>query len=383
MQNGLHNPPGGRVMVMRGQNVPDAGGLPQPTRIYDIAERVGVSLTTVSAVLTGNRPVAAATRERVLRAIEEMGYRGNASARALVRGNTRTLALLIPPLAPSMTVIQMEFIADVVQTARSHGYDVLVSVASDEDDGYLRLVAEQRVDGFLLLEVFLRDRRVERLRSACVPFLTIGRAEDTSVCSWVDIDFHWIMESFVQHLAELGHQRVALFNSSLDLYDRGYGPAVRSQEGFLAACAALGVDGTVLHCERQPDAGLQETAGLVDREPRVTAFVVANELVMAGIYHALSTRGLRIPDDVSVIAMIDRLSARAFSPLPVAIQHPVVEMAQIAVEFLVEELNEPGRESRGKLIRPPIEYRTSTGPVPVAGGGRRTNARGALAGSTS
>lgn len=351
----------------------------QPVRIYDVAARAGVSLATVSAVLTGNRPVAATTGQRVREAIEALGYRGNASARALVGGSTHTLALLIPPIAPSMSVIQMEFIADVVEAARAHSYDVLVSVASERDDGFLRLATEQRVDGFLLLEVFLRDQRVERLKDAGLPFVIMGRTAREQVCSWVDIDFHWAMESFVRHLAAEGHRRVALFNSSSELYQRGYGPAVRSEEGFVRTCEALGVEGTVLHCERTPDTGCTETADLVDRPQPVTAFIIANEIVMPGMYRALGARGLRIPRDVSVIALTDRLSAGALSPLPVTVEHPVVEMARTAVELLVEELQTPGMKPRTKLLRPPIADHHSTGPPPASE--RTLCGRPALAGT--
>jgi len=339
----------------------------QQVRIYDVADRAGVSLTTVSAVLTGNRPVAAATRQLVQEAIDTLGYRANASARALAGGCTRTIALLIPPIAPSMSVIQMEFIADVVEAARAHNYDVLVSVATQQDDGFLRLATEQRVDGFLLLEIFLRDKRVERLKTAGVPFVIIGRTDQDNVSSWVDIDFHWTIKSFVRRLSDQGHQRLALFNSSHELCEAGYGPAVRSEQAFLDSCDALGLDGTVLHCERTADTGYTETAELLDRKPAATAFIITNEIVMPGMYRALADRGLRIPRDVSVIALTDRLSAAALDSLPVTIEHPVLEMARTAVDVLVEELQNPGLPPRGRLLRPPMAGRCMEPLAPTTG----------------
>lgn len=324
----------------------------QPVRIYDVAARAGVSLATVSAVLTGNRPVAAATRKFVQAAIDDLGYRANASARSLAGGRTQTIALLIPPIAPNMSVIQMEFIANVVEAARAHNYDVLVSVADHQDDAFLRLATERRVDGFLLLEVFLRDRRVESLKTAGIPFVIMGRTEQDDVSSWVDIDFHWTMEQFVRLLSEHGCRRLALFNSSDELYDAGYGPAVRSEQGFVLACDELGLDAVVLHCGRAPDTGYAETAELTDRRDTTTAFIVTNEHVLPGIYRALAERGLRIPVDVVVVALTDRLSAAALDSVPVTVEHPVLEMANAAVELLVEELASPGTAKQGRLLRP-------------------------------
>ena len=202
-------------------------------RIYDIASHAGVSPTTVSAMLTGKRPVSAETRARIEQSIAVLGYRANASARALAHGRTDSIALLIPPAGSSLSAFEVDFIAHVVQAARASDYDVLVSTSLEEEKVFARLVEEERVDGIILLEVCLEDRRVERLAAAGLPFVAVGRTADPSAISWVDIDFSSLVRAFVRHLSDLRHEDLVMFNSSRASYDRGYGPAHRAQSGFI------------------------------------------------------------------------------------------------------------------------------------------------------
>jgi DNA-binding LacI/PurR family transcriptional regulator len=331
-------------------------------RIYDVAGRAGVSLATVSAVTTGNRPVAAATRAKVLRAIDELGYHANASAQALVRGRTHTLCLLIPPLRSWQAVMEM-FVTLIVDAASRCGYDVLVSIAEPEDDGCRRVVGEQRVDGVLLLEVFLDDRRVERLSALGFPFVAIGRTADVSTYDCVDLDFHHVIGSLVDHLADLGHRSLALFNSPRQLYERGHGPARRSEEGFVAACERRGVRGIPLCCERNAQSGLRETQRLLARE-QVTGFVVANEFTLGGIYKGVASLGRRIPEDVSVVVLGDLRVVPDLNPTPTVARHAIADMSRSAVRLMVERLESRELPPRCELIRRPIEPGASTAPAP-------------------
>lgn len=335
----------------------------RPVRIYDVAGRAGVSLATVSAVTTGKRPVAAATRQRVLRAIEELGYHANANAQALVKGSTNTLALLIPPLGAWQNVMEM-FVTLILDAASRSGYDVLVSIATEDDESFQRLVAEQRVDGVLLLEVFLDDRRIERLRSLRFPFVAIGRPAHYETIDCVDVDFVEVVGSLVDFLADLGHRRVALMNSPQHLYDRGHGPARRCEEGFFAACERRELDGTVLRCERSNRGGFGETEWALEHH-RATAFVVANYFILGSLYQTIADSGRRIPDDVSVVAVSDLRVHPDLHPVPTVAPHAIDEMSETAVRMMVERLSEPSLAPRCRLLSRSIELGGSTAPPPA------------------
>ena len=238
----------------------------------DIARQAGVSPATVSAFLSGKRPVSLATRARLEAAIKMHGYRANASARALAHGRTNTIGLLIPPQGSALSAFAVEFIACVVQDAQAADYDVLVSTSLEERQVFARLIEEQRVDGVILLEVSLEDQRVDRLQAAGVPFVAVGRTRHPDGYTWVDIDFEALARAFVRHLADLRHRRIVLFNTEEELYARGFGPARRAQDGFLQACEELGVAGRVVYSEVNPESGLRVTQDLLSEGSDFTAY---------------------------------------------------------------------------------------------------------------
>jgi DNA-binding LacI/PurR family transcriptional regulator len=340
------------------------GGNPRVS-IQDIARDAGVSPSTVSAFLSGKRPVALATRSRVQAAITARGYRANAAAKALAHGRTNTIGLLIPTVGRSLPTFYTDFIASVVQDARAADYDVLVSTSLEEEQVFARLVHEERVDGIILLEICLEDRRVERLIEAAVPFVAVGRTADPSSITWVDFDFAAMVRAFVRHLVDLRHEDILLFNSSEQQYARGYGPARRSQEGFEQACQELGVRGRVVYCDASSDAGFRQTQRLLDEDDKFTGIVVINDYAIGGIYQALALAGRRIPQDTSVVAMVYSRWAEALTPRLTAAQQPVVQMGAEAVRLLLALLAEPDRPPEGCLLQPPITLRESTGAAPL------------------
>src|SRR3954454_3595905 len=158
--------------------------------IGEIARRAGVSRSTVSYVLSGKRAVSESTRQRIQAVIDELGYRPNASARALKEGRTRTLGLVIPPASQRLTDMQLGFVASVVEAAARADFDVLLSPSGgDHERSFERVVTGRRVDGALLMEIRLDDDRVTRLQQVGLPFVTIGRTADAEHMWWVDIDY--------------------------------------------------------------------------------------------------------------------------------------------------------------------------------------------------
>src|SRR5690349_2147483 len=179
--------------------------------IREIARRAGVSRSTVSYALSGKRPVSAATARRINDVIAELGYRPNASARALAEGRTRTLGLVIPPASRRLTTAQLGFVASVVEAAAAHDLDVLLSPSGgDHDRSFERMVTGRRVDGAILMEILLDDPRVTRLESSELPFVTIGHVAHPGASWWVDVDYGALVQRCVHHLADLGHRHVVL-----------------------------------------------------------------------------------------------------------------------------------------------------------------------------
>ncbi|GAA3453440.1 LacI family DNA-binding transcriptional regulator [Dactylosporangium matsuzakiense] len=333
--------------------------------IGEIARRAGVSRSTVSYALTGNRPVSEATRRRIQTVIDELGFRPNAAARALKEGRTRTLGLVIPAAGRRLTDMQLGFVATVVEAAAGADFDVLLSPSGgDHDRSFERIVTGRRVDGVILMEIRLEDDRVSRLRRSGLPFVAIGRTRDTAGMWWVDIDYTALVSRCVHHLADLGHRHIALVNRSAELIAAGYGPGHRALAGFNEAVAERGVAGLDVCCGDDAPAGEACVERLRAEHPEVTALVSVNEAALPGIQRGLERAGLGIPRDFSVTGVAARHWAEDFRPPLTAADVPTHDMGARAVELLLEQVSTPTAYPRHLLHTPPISLRSSTGPAP-------------------
>ena len=330
--------------------------------IGEIAKRAGVSRSTVSYALSGKRPVSVATAKRINEVIDELGYRPNASARALAEGRTRTLGLVIPPAGVRLTGAQLGFVAGVVEAAAAHDLDVLLSPSGGRHDrSFDRIVSGRRVDGVILMEILVDDPRVGRLEGSDLPFVTIGHVEDPGSSWWVDVDYAALIRQCVHHLADLGHEEVVLVNRSAELVASGYGPAVRSTAGFLDAAKQRGLAAHIVTCADEPGAGRACLEEIRADLPGATALVTINEAALPGFQRALDHAGPQVPRDLSITGVIADRLAEDFHPPLTAADVPAAEMARLAVELLVEQIADPGATPRHALLLPSVTLRSSTG----------------------
>ncbi|NUP78959.1 MAG: LacI family DNA-binding transcriptional regulator [Nonomuraea sp.] len=332
--------------------------------IGEIARRAGVSRSTVSYALTGKRPVSQETKRRIQAVIDELGYRPNASARALKEGRTRTIGLVIPPASQRLTDMQLGFVASVVDAAARADLDVLLSPSGGEHDrSFERVVTGRRVDGVILMEIRLRDERVARLRDSGLPFVGIGRTSRPEELSWVDVDYETLIAKCVDHLADLGHRQIALVNRSAELVAAGYGPGQRAQAGFTRAMDARGLEGTQVCCADDAQAGQACVERLLAEQPGLTAVATINEAAVAGMYRALTGRGLSVPGDFSIAGVAAQQWAESLHPPLTAADVPAGEMGARAMELLIQSIADPATPHRQVLFAPPISLRGTTGPA--------------------
>lgn len=335
--------------------------------IGEIARRAGVSRSTVSYALSGKRAVSEVTRQRIQAVIDELGYRPNATARALREGRNRTLGLVVPPARGRLNLMQLEFVASVMEAADRADLDVLLSSSGgDHDRSFERIVDGRRVDGVILMEIRLDDPRVRRLKALRLPFVTIGRTARPQGMCWIDVDYATLVGRCVNHLADLGHRHIALINRSTELVASGYGPAHRAREGFADAVAHHGIGGMEFCCADDASAGETCVQEILRAHPEVTAVVTVNEAALPGVQRALEDAELNIPARFSIAGVAARFWAEQFRPQLTAADLPAVDMGATAVDFLVERIAEPDGPPRQHLFVPPISLRNSTGPAPAA-----------------
>src|SRR5258708_1497021 len=162
--------------------------------LKDVAQRAGVSVGTISHALTGKRPVNDETRRRIFEAIDELGYRPNVQAQALVTGVTQNLAMLFPyeydgenPETAALNATQLEMIWEANLTVKARKYNLqLHTQVNNADD--LRAVCKN-CDGLLVSMVRLHDERISILLEQNKPFVMIGRPVEDTTIAWVDTDF--------------------------------------------------------------------------------------------------------------------------------------------------------------------------------------------------
>ncbi|MFC9970732.1 LacI family DNA-binding transcriptional regulator [Spirillospora sp. NPDC127200] len=336
-----------------------------PVNIGEIARRAQVSRSTVSYALSGKRPVSEATRRRIQRVIDEMGYQPNASARALARGETRTLGLVFPPATSHYTEMQLDFIGGVVEAAGARDYDVLMSRAgSGPDEAFQRLIGERRVDGVVLMEIRLHDPRVDKMRATGFPFVTIGRTGNPEGTAWVDLDYMTLISRSVRHLSDLGHRDLAFINRSETLLHAGYESARRGLDGFEMTVRELDLAGTAYACDDDAAAGEACAQRILAEHPEVTGIITMNEASLGGLYRGLTDSGRKIPRDISITGIAGRRWAEAVTPALTAADVPAYEMGSIAIDLLLERIGPRAAPPRHRLLQSPIQLRASTGPSP-------------------
>jgi DNA-binding LacI/PurR family transcriptional regulator len=331
--------------------------------IKDVARHAGVSVSTVSYVLSGKRPISTATSQRVRRSIHELDFHPNAGARALASSRTNVLALVVPLRTDLNLPVIMQFVSSIVTAAREHDHDVLLLTKESGADEVHRVVASARADAVIVMDVEARDPRLPALRELDVPVVLVGVPADPAGLNSVDLDFTTSGARAVGHLADLGHRCVGLIGSPPAVYERKTGYATRFLSGFTECARQRGVTVHVHPCAPSYTALSACLDDLLRQELAVTGLVVHNEAVLPDVVLELRRRDRRVPEDVSVIALCPDAIA-ATRPVPVtSITIPAEEVGTIAVEMLMQGLR--GKQpSEVRLLAPHLTDRGSTVTAP-------------------
>lgn len=333
--------------------------------IGDVAKAAGVSRSTASYALTGKRTISAPVRQRVLDAVAELGYTPNAGARALATSQTKVIGLLARFIEDEFAPAMLQYLLGVTNGARELGYDTLLVSEEDGVHALERLSSSRMVDGFVLLNVAERDSRLDYLRGAPQPGAMVGLPADTDGFDVFDLDFVASGRLMVDSLHELGHRELILISQPLDVVERGGAYVWRLSDAAASRANELGIE---LHryygASSQPGIGSQLHSCL-DAHPSATGLLINNEAAAAALPSVLAARGLRSPEDLSVIGRYSDDFARTFSLPYSAIDSAADELGRRAVAQLVARI-ESGSEGAMahivELIPPVIEDRGSTAP---------------------
>ncbi|MFI9384623.1 LacI family DNA-binding transcriptional regulator [Kutzneria sp. NPDC052558] len=319
--------------------------------IHDVARAAGVAPSTVSYVISGKRAVSPATRRRVQQQIRLLGYQPRGTG-VLARSNL--LALLSPQRPGADTPTVMRFTAAATATASAFGLNLLL-LTKDSGPGDLgQTVVGSLADGLIALEVTAADRRVPMLTALDRPTVLVGVPDHPNAITCLDLDFTAAAALCVDHLADLGHRSVGLAGPAPAAYQRGVSQAVRFRQGFLDAATRRGIGACVRPCGHDLESVRSCLDGLL--ADGVTALVVQNETALTPLVTELATRGLVVPQDISVIAV----GPHGGDPCTLTtVEVPAERLGRLAVEMVVGQLDRsPAPEVR--LLPPRLAVRDST-----------------------
>jgi len=342
--------------------------------IKDVARRAGVARATVSQTLSGKRPVAAETRERVLEAVRDLGYHPNATARNLALRKTRTVCLSLPLDRPDGTLPEgpfFQFIAGAAERLGAADYKLLCLISrKSQTDDVIRLARSGQVDGMLLLQVRRVDPRVSALQAAGLPFVSIGRPRDHAGVVRVDADITTAAIAAVDHLHALGHRSIALTTT----YQDGaplYGFQYYALTGFRHAHHAHGLP---FHHEQvlsyhpgdDPRTALQPLIGDVQGFPRdCTALITTTDYEAVLALNLLSAHGRRVPTDFSIVTLSESALTTFAQPTFTTVSFSAPDETMLAVDLLIAMMAGQSPRVQEHIIPVALVVGGTCGPAPA------------------
>jgi len=331
--------------------------------IKEIARRAGVSKGAVSYALNGRPGVSEATRARVLEVAAELEWRPNSAARMLSGARTRTFGLVLTrkPETLGNEPFFMHFVAGLERVLGPRGHGLLLQVADDLEVEMTTLrtwASERRVDAVVVVDLRVGDPRVPLLEELGMPAVVVGDPSLAGSLPSVGTDDAAAVEEAVRHLVGLGHQRLARVAGSADL-----GHVQIRDLAFSAAAAAAGASALVLHTDFSAERGGEMTKALLAGDDAPTAVLFDNDLMAVAGLSALTGAGVRVPEEVTLVAWDDSSLCRVTHPTLTAMGYDVVAYGAAVAEHAFEVL-EGSAPSPGRVRTPDLRVRGSSGPPP-------------------
>ncbi|WP_237719699.1 LacI family DNA-binding transcriptional regulator [Salinibacterium sp. PAMC 21357] len=331
--------------------------------IHDVARHAGVSAGTVSNVL--NRPayVASSTRERVQKAIADLGYAPIQTARRFPAGRQRTLGLALADLANP-------FFVDVALGAEAEAKSLGVGVVMthngndvEREHDNLNVLVQQRVHGIMIAPVQADDVALDRFDARNVPLVYVDRVAEQSSRCWVKTDDFAGGRLAGEHLVALGHRDIAFVG------DLGTNPQVdRRYEGFTEALSPIGIESRRVIAESWQIQDGRHAAASIAKLPlreRPTAIMCGNDLLALGVLLELAHRGIRVPEDITIIGFDDLVWAQAATVPLTTVRQPREELGRRAVRMLLDEIDHgESHAHHHDLLVPELVVRASSAAPP-------------------
>lgn len=340
----------------------------RPTQV-DVARLAGVSRVTVSYVVNGHVNgrirISKDTRQRVLEAIQELGYEPDARARALRTGSTRTIGVILPDIRNPHF---WEYADGIEKEARASGYRIILSntsLSQEYEEDTLKDLAQRRIDGLILQGSFsgrsnATNKTLSKLIKRRLPIVKIGEPTGTVDSVWSD--YRSVTKEIMAYLLSLQHRRIGM------IY--GVKPPIVAEDRLMPYKESLKSAGLPLEesliarCGPTVEDGYQAALTLLQAPAPPTAIIAINDMLAIGVIRAATDMNLRVPTDLSLVSYDDIPIAKYLAPRLTTVSKEPVKFGQEAVKLLLARIQDPNRPIQRVDMPIRLIVRESTAPVP-------------------
>jgi LacI family transcriptional regulator len=334
-----------------------------PITIRDIAKKLSLSVGAVSRALDGYPDISEETRQRVIRATQDMGYVPNQAARQLRRKKADAIGYILPAETPRFAdPFFSEFVAGLADETACHPFDLLISIASPgkepEQKLYQSWVQGRKTDGLVLTHLHLRDWRVQFLIGQGVPFAALEDTLDGFDFPRVEVDRKSGVITLINHLVENGFKRIACLGGSSDLKIQA-----DQLEGYREGLRAIDVGydpELVIESNLTSNGGYQATKRLLSIPDPPDAIICINDETAFGVLHAAHEQGLQVGRDIGVAGFDGVQISRHTEPPLTTLDIPVYDIARQLVKMLQAEMTGQPFPDRRVVLQPRLLIREST-----------------------
>jgi LacI family transcriptional regulator len=322
-------------------------------KLEDIAKETGVSISTVSRVLSNSSyPVSEPIREKVLRAAETLGYEPNIAARSLRTDRTNTIGIIVDDLLSPFTPPIVRGIQDYLN---EYGFLSLIVNSDwdpDQEQAAIKTLLSRPVDGIIFVE-YSHQTNSDVLERSHKPHVFVHRLFGSPIKNSVVPDDYYGASLATEHLISLGHRRIGYINGPENWHTCR--ARLRGYQETLAHYSMVFDESLVQPGDWEIESGYASAKNLLEQSEHPTAIFAANDAMALGAVYAIQDAGLRVPEDVAVVGYDNRNFAKTVRPRITTVSMPVIEMGGVAAELLLKQIAEGRKEEeeikvKGQLI---------------------------------
>ncbi len=325
--------------------------------IKDVARAAGVSISTVSRVLNDSKGVREELKQKVLDAVQILGYHSNTIARALKGMPTKTFGLLIPsienPFFPSM-------VRGVQDEAHRNGYSVFLCNTDGSgiiEEAQFRLLLDKKVDGIILVASKYTTKYLKKENNE-LPIVMMDRYVRSPNYSYVTVDHSVGVRLAMDHLRTLGHKRIAFLGSKL--ISSGARERFQAYKRYMIDLRSKLDESLVVLGDYTYESGIKMTEELLRRDVKFDSILCGNDLIAFGVIEVLKQKGIAVPDSISVVGYDDIAFSSYYTPKLTTVHQPTYDVGQLSAKMLIDMISGVDRRVKHIKIEPSLAIRETT-----------------------